>query len=200
MVTRASGWTLLEIVPIHCTRAMQIDTQAFEAQLNSDSYPTAALESAKIPIHGLRLVVVSNRLPFTVSVRGGTPDFAVSSGGLTSGLWSYLENALQPRDRRIFSGWVGPEPWPPLISKPSSVSTPKTFQSRAGFPLKPKAWNGFIWGSATGRSGRCSTISDSLVQYDEEDWEQYGNESGFRGGARWRCFDPTTWSGCMITS
>ncbi len=37
----------------------------------------------------MRLIIVSNRLPFTVSLRDGLPRFKVSSGGLTTGLWSY---------------------------------------------------------------------------------------------------------------
>ena len=39
----------------------------------------------------MRLVVVSNRLPFTVSFKDGTPQFKPSAGGLTTGLWSYLD-------------------------------------------------------------------------------------------------------------
>jgi hypothetical protein len=37
-----------------------------------------------------RLIIVSNRLPFTVLFNEGTPEFTVSSGGLTTGLWSYV--------------------------------------------------------------------------------------------------------------
>ena len=33
----------------------------------------------------MRLGVVSERLPFTVSFQGGTPQFKTSAGGLTSG-------------------------------------------------------------------------------------------------------------------
>ena len=39
----------------------------------------------------MRLVVVSNRLPFTVSFQDATPQFKPSAGGLTTGLWSYLD-------------------------------------------------------------------------------------------------------------
>ena len=47
----------------------------------------------------MRLVVVSNRLPFTVSFNEGKPQFKPSAGGLTTGLWSYL-------DRKSL-GWHG---------------------------------------------------------------------------------------------
>ena len=33
----------------------------------------------------MRLIIVSNRLPFTVSFKEATPGFEVSSGGLTTG-------------------------------------------------------------------------------------------------------------------
>jgi len=38
----------------------------------------------------MRLVIVSNRLPFTVSFHAGKPQFKPSAGGLTTGIWSYL--------------------------------------------------------------------------------------------------------------
>ncbi|MDB6067595.1 MAG: UDP-forming alpha,alpha-trehalose-phosphate synthase [Pedosphaera sp.] len=55
-----------------------------------------------------RLVIASNRLPFTVSMADGEPRFTVSSGGLTTGLWSYLRNASQSGKQLDFL-WVG---WP----------------------------------------------------------------------------------------
>jgi trehalose 6-phosphate synthase/phosphatase len=61
-------------------------------------------------IEFMRLVIVSNRLPFTVSFRDGQPRFRASSGGLTTGLWSYLEqgaaNTGQGRDF-LWLGWPG---------------------------------------------------------------------------------------------
>src|ERR1700744_1104887 len=50
----------------------------------------------------MRLVVVSNRLPFTVSFKEGMPQFKSSAGGLTTGLWSYL-------DRKNAEGTNGPD-------------------------------------------------------------------------------------------
>jgi len=58
----------------------------------------------------MRLVVVSNRLPFTVSFQDGTPQFKPSAGGLTTGLWSYL-NGKGPegaeRPDYLWMGWPG---------------------------------------------------------------------------------------------
>ncbi|HRY48248.1 MAG TPA: bifunctional alpha,alpha-trehalose-phosphate synthase (UDP-forming)/trehalose-phosphatase [Candidatus Paceibacterota bacterium] len=57
----------------------------------------------------MRLVIVSNRLPFSVSLKGGQPRFRVSTGGLTSGLWSYLDPGSAAGEARPDYVWVG---WP----------------------------------------------------------------------------------------
>lgn len=60
----------------------------------------------------MRLVVVSNRLPFTVSFeegKEGKPRFTSSSGGLTTGLWSYLEHLKTEEKNKLEFLWVG---WP----------------------------------------------------------------------------------------
>ena len=58
----------------------------------------------------MRLVIISNRLPFTVSIHEGVPQFKPSAGGLTTGLWSYLarkpENGTAPPDH-LWLGWPG---------------------------------------------------------------------------------------------
>ena len=56
----------------------------------------------------MRLVILSNRLPFTVVNEDGGPQFKVSSGGLTTGLWSYLERGAAGSEERPDSyGWGG---------------------------------------------------------------------------------------------
>ena len=57
----------------------------------------------------MRLVIVSNRLPFTVVNEEGGPQFKVSSGGLTTGLWSYLERGAAGSSERPEFVWLG---WP----------------------------------------------------------------------------------------
>jgi trehalose 6-phosphate synthase/phosphatase len=58
----------------------------------------------------MRLIIVSNRLPFTVSMVDGTPNFQRSSGGLATGLSSCLSRAATgspgPSDFLWF-GWPG---------------------------------------------------------------------------------------------
>ena len=57
----------------------------------------------------MRLVIVSNRLPFTVANEEAGPRFTVSSGGLTTGLWSYLERGATEAVERPEFLWLG---WP----------------------------------------------------------------------------------------
>jgi trehalose-6-phosphate synthase len=57
----------------------------------------------------MRLIIVSNRLPFTVSFKNGAPEFKPSAGGLTTGLWSYLERKPAGESVRLDFLWMG---WP----------------------------------------------------------------------------------------
>ena len=59
--------------------------------------------------YGMRLVIVSNRLPFTVSFKDGKPGYSMSSGGLSTGLWSYLEKRAADSGNGSDFLWVG---WP----------------------------------------------------------------------------------------
>jgi trehalose 6-phosphate synthase/phosphatase len=57
----------------------------------------------------MRLIIVSNRLPFTVSLKEGAPRYKPSSGGLTTGLWSYLERERAAPAGQLEFVWMG---WP----------------------------------------------------------------------------------------
>ena len=56
-----------------------------------------------------RLAIVSNRLPFTVTFKDGSPEFKPSAGGLTTGLWSYLDRKSSNRSESPDFLWMG---WP----------------------------------------------------------------------------------------
>jgi trehalose 6-phosphate synthase/phosphatase len=56
-----------------------------------------------------RLVIVSNRLPFTFQHHEGEPELAPSTGGLVTGLTSYLESLAKGSTRHQEYLWVG---WP----------------------------------------------------------------------------------------
>jgi trehalose 6-phosphate synthase/phosphatase len=57
----------------------------------------------------MRLILVSNRLPFTVSVIDGIPRFLLSSGGLTTGLSGYLSRVVSGSSGASDFLWLG---WP----------------------------------------------------------------------------------------
>ena len=57
----------------------------------------------------MRLVIISNRLPFTVTVKEGRLRFKESAGGLTTGVWSYLERVDSDPAKRMDHLWIG---WP----------------------------------------------------------------------------------------
>lgn len=57
----------------------------------------------------MRIVTISNRLPFTVSIHQGQPRYERSSGGLTTGLWTYLEQQATGSAGSPEITWLG---WP----------------------------------------------------------------------------------------
>src|SRR3974390_1310099 len=73
----------------------------------------------------MRLVIVSNRLPFTVSFKDATPQFATSSGGLSTGLASYLRQAATAAgNRRPDYFWLG---WPGAGIAPEHQTAVRSF-------------------------------------------------------------------------
>ena len=66
----------------------------------------------------MRLVIVSNRLPFTVSFDGEKPHFESSPGGLTTGLSSYLARAAANPSNQFDHLWLG---WPGAAVSPEHM-------------------------------------------------------------------------------
>jgi trehalose 6-phosphate synthase/phosphatase len=126
------------------------------------------------PRSGMRLIVVSNRLPFTVSFKEGTPRFRTSPGGLTTGLWSYLEKrAADPAASRDFL-WVG---WPGAC-----VATQQEEAVREHGRQKFKAWPvflpedcmaGFYHGFCNRTLWPLFHYFPFITRYEEDDWQQY---------------------------
>jgi trehalose 6-phosphate synthase/phosphatase len=55
-----------------------------------------------------RLLIVSNRLPFTISDKQGKPEFQESSGGLVTAMSAYLETRRkEPGFKCLWVGWPG---------------------------------------------------------------------------------------------
>ena len=64
----------------------------------------------KEPMTNRRLIVVSNRLPFNVSVSDGQFEFHDSAGGVATGLASYIQFAGGPAHLPKTFGSDGREP------------------------------------------------------------------------------------------
>jgi trehalose 6-phosphate synthase/phosphatase len=122
----------------------------------------------------MRLVIVSNRLPFTVSLQDGVPEFKASSGGLTTGLWSYLErSATDPAGPPDFL-WLG---WPGYSVAPEHQGTvadfaQKEFKARPIF-LPEESMERFYHGFCNRTVWPLFHYFPTLVRYDEAYWQEY---------------------------
>jgi trehalose 6-phosphate synthase/phosphatase len=122
----------------------------------------------------MRLVVVSNRLPFTVAFKEGAPEFKVSSGGLTTGLWSYLEHeASAAGDRREFV-WLG---WPGASVAPEQEEAVKAYAQKEFHSLPiflPEAsMERFYHGFCNKTLWPLFHYFPNLAHYEEEYWQEY---------------------------
>lgn len=119
-----------------------------------------------------RLVIVSNRLPFTAVEGPEGIDFQPSSGGLVSALSGYLERARAESGlEAIWVGWPGADIAPELREETTSRALEKhgarpVFISREEMD---RFYNGFcnntIW--------PLFHYFTSYVEYNQEEWESY---------------------------
>ena len=122
----------------------------------------------------MRLVVVSNRLPFTVSFKEGTPQFAPSAGGLTTGLWSYLDSkSLDGVDHPDYL-WMG---WPGASIPPEHEAAVRTYgaqqyKSRPIF-LPEESMDRFYLGFCNKTIWPLFHYFPMLTHYEEEFWQEY---------------------------
>jgi trehalose 6-phosphate synthase/phosphatase len=119
-----------------------------------------------------RLLIVSNRLPFTISEKSGKPEIQESSGGLVSALGSYL--ASRKEDRNFECVWVG---WPGAYLQ-GQRRTEFTALARTQFSAHP-VWM-FSEESDLFYHGFCNRTIwplfhylPSLVHYEENFWDAY---------------------------
>lgn len=122
----------------------------------------------------MRLVIVSNRLPFTVATSEGKPEFTVSSGGLTTGLWSYLERGQAGSNERPDFLWLG---WPGAAVAPEHQEAVKAYAQNQ-FRAEPL----FLSEATVERSyhGFCNKTIwplfhyfPTLTRYEEDYWQEY---------------------------
>jgi trehalose 6-phosphate synthase/phosphatase len=124
----------------------------------------------------MRLVVVSNRLPFTVSFQGRTPQFNSSAGGLTTGLWSYLDGKAQADTERPDFLWMG---WPGASVPPEHEAAVRAyggqqFKSSPVF-LPEESMDRFYLGFCNKTLWPLFHYFPTLTQYEEEYWQEYQN-------------------------
>ena len=122
----------------------------------------------------MRLVVVSNRLPFTVSIKEGRPQFAPSAGGLTTGLWSYLDRPRADAGRRLDFLWVG---WPGANVAPEHHAAVREF-GQAHFNALPvflpeESMDRFYHGFCNRTLWPLFHYFTTLARFQEEHWEEY---------------------------
>ena len=70
-----------------------------------------------------RLIIISNRLPFSLDKEGDKPSLRQSSGGLVSAIKSYFENKAAQRNEITEKMWMGvadfpQEDWDQFMSFP----------------------------------------------------------------------------------
>ena len=124
----------------------------------------------------MRLVVVSNRLPFTVSFPEGTPQFKPSAGGLTTGLWSYLNGQASNGAARpdfLWMGWPGASV-PPEQEAAVRIHAGQQFKSGPVF-LPEESMDRFYLGFCNKTLWPLFHYFPTLTHYEEEYWQEYRN-------------------------
>ncbi|HXR48956.1 MAG TPA: bifunctional alpha,alpha-trehalose-phosphate synthase (UDP-forming)/trehalose-phosphatase [Candidatus Limnocylindrales bacterium] len=139
----------------------------------------------------MRLVVVSNRLPFTVSFKEGKPEFRPSAGGLTTGLWSYLQRQAADGVERPDYLWMG---WPGASVPPEQVAAVRSygeqqFKSSPVF-LPEENMDRFYLGFCNKTLWPLFHYFSTLTRYEEEYWREYQNVNRVFGEAVVKALQP----------
>jgi trehalose 6-phosphate synthase/phosphatase len=124
----------------------------------------------------MRMVVVSNRLPFTVSFEKGKPEFKPSAGGLTTGLWSYLDRKGPTDAERLDFLWIG---WPGATVPPENEEAVRR-QAAEQFKCCPvflpeENMDRFYLGFCNKTLWPLFHYFPELTRYEEEHWQEYRN-------------------------
>lgn len=123
----------------------------------------------------MRLVVVSNRLPFTVSFKEGVPEFKPSAGGLTTGLWSYLESKAKAGGgaEPLNFTWMG---WPGASIPPAQEAAVQAYGAQfncAPVFLPEESMDRFYLGFCNKTIWPLFHYFPTLTTYEEEHWQEY---------------------------
>lgn len=119
-----------------------------------------------------RLLIVSNRLPFTVTDKAGKPELQESSGGLVTAMSAYLEE--RRKDPAFEYLWVG---WPGSFlhgQRQAELATlARTLHSAHPIWLFSEETDQFYHGFCNRTLWPLFHYLPSYTQYDEGQWEAY---------------------------
>jgi trehalose 6-phosphate synthase/phosphatase len=120
-----------------------------------------------------RLLVVSNRLPFSVQRTDKGVELVASSGGLVSALSGYLEKRKleQPELEFVWAGWPGAE----LSPEETQQLRTDAVERHGAYPLSLDAadMDSFYHGFCNGTLWPLFHYFPSYATYHEQDWETY---------------------------
>ena len=132
----------------------------------------------------MRLVIVSNRLPFTVSFKDGTPQFSSSSGGLSTGLASYLQQANAGAVNRPDYFWLG---WPGGNVAPEHEEAVRKYGEEqfkcAPVFLPEESMERFYHGFCNKTIWPLFHYFPTLTRFREDYWQEYKNVNRIFGEA-----------------
>ncbi len=130
----------------------------------------------------MRLLVISNRLPYTLKIKDKKVDFKESAGGLVTGISSYLESMKSSSFTTMEHIWVG---WPgsAVDQKYEERVKEKLSSELHAYPVffPAEAMDKFYHGFCNDTIWPLFHCFPSYVSYDEEYWKSYKqvNESFF---------------------
>jgi trehalose 6-phosphate synthase/phosphatase len=120
-----------------------------------------------------RLIVVSNRLPFTVGPNGDEWEFSASSGGLVSALSAYLatKRAEDPGFECLWVGWPGAAV--PIHEQPRIKARARALHGAHPVFLSEEDTRGFYQGFSNTTLWPLFHYFPSYVEYHPQQWEAY---------------------------
>src|SRR5262245_41091712 len=122
----------------------------------------------------MRLVIVSNRLPYSVQIQEDSLSLHRSPGGLVSGLTSYLSSMKKASGQNGESLWIGwpgqsvPEEWQQQLIDRSATE----FQSYPVF-VAEDSMDKFYHGFCNSTIWPLFHYFPTFATYNPEHWEQY---------------------------
>src|SRR5215470_2609035 len=139
----------------------------------------------------MRLFLASNRLPFSVSFEEGKPRFSASAGGLTTGLWSYLERIGADPSKAMDFLWVG---WPGISVAPEQQEAVRQFgeskYKASPIFLPEESMDRFYLGFCNRTLWPLFHYFTTLTRFEEEHWQEYQRVNQAFGDALMKILRP----------